>query len=164
MLIFSVLVDVALLKLVIVPELLKLTVPPVLFVMPAIVPDPLRFIVPVFVKFASAVLIAPEPETVTVPALASVVTELVPLMLSVPEDPFVNDPAPLRAVPTVSVPLFVLVPVTATFGIEDDPLSVFPVPLNVCTIAEGIKYTALVLFVKLPPIVTVEVPVIVLFQ
>ena len=159
MLIFSVLVDVALLKLVIVPELLKLTVPPVLFVMPAIVPDPLRFIVPVFVKFASAVLIAPEPETVTVPALASVVTELVPLMLSVPEDPFVNDPAPLRAVPTVSVPLFVLVPVTATFGIEDDPLNDFPAPLNVYNDADEVNFKEEILLLKSPLMLIAEVPV-----
>ena len=58
-LIFNTLVLVALLKLVIVPELVRLTVPPVLLVIPVIVPEPTKFIVPVFVKFANAVLIAP---------------------------------------------------------------------------------------------------------
>jgi hypothetical protein len=66
-LILSTLVEVALLKLVIVPELERLTIPPALLVIPVIVPDPPRLIMPVFVSLARAVLIAPLPVTSIVP-------------------------------------------------------------------------------------------------
>ena len=101
----SVLVAVALLKAVIEPELVRLTVPPALLVMPVIVPVPVRFNVPVLVKFASRVVIGPPSVLVKVPALASVLMEEVPPILSVPV--LVKPPAPERIVPTVRVPLLV---------------------------------------------------------
>ena len=111
--IFSVLVAVALLNDVIVPELVILKTPAALFVIPAIVPEPPRLIVPVFVKFASVVVNAPEPVTPIVPAFVRVATEQVPPILSVLAAVFDNAPVPARAVLTVIVPLLVsVVPVT----------------------------------------------------
>jgi len=52
-------------------------------VMPVIVPEPFRFRVSVLVKLARAVVMSPEPVMVIVPALAIVVIEQAPLMLSV---------------------------------------------------------------------------------
>ena len=122
-LIFKVLVALALLKLVIVPELDKFTIPAALFVIPAIVPDPLRLTVPVLVKFASAVLIAPEPDTLVVPELVNVVIEQVPPIFKVPVAAFVNPPVPARAVPTVNVLLLVnMKPVTVILGMLKIPI------------------------------------------
>ena len=149
-LIFSVLVVVALLKEVIVPELARLTMPPVLLVIPAIVPDPPRLRVPVLVKLASAVLMAPDPVIVIFPALLRVLIEQVPPRLSIPEAPSVKIPVPDSAVPIVRVPLLVYVPVTATFPIEVvvAPLKVWPAPLKVYPAVDTLKVVAL--FVKLP--------------
>ena len=63
----------------------------------------------------------------------SVVMVDVPPIFSVPVAPLVSPPAPVSAVPTVKVPLFVYVPVTATDGIENVPLTVLPAPLKVWT-------------------------------
>jgi len=97
--------DPALLKLAMVPELVRLTIPAALLVMPAILPEPPRFKVPLLVKLASTVLMTPVPVMVVVPELANVVNELVPPIVSVPV--FVKVPEPDNAVPTVSVPAFV---------------------------------------------------------
>lgn len=102
-----VLVAVALLKAAMEPELARFTVPPALLVMPVIVPVPLRLSVPVFVKFARAVVIGPPPVLVAVPALESVVIETVPPRFSVPDEPLVKAPPPDRVFPTVRVPLLV---------------------------------------------------------
>ena len=129
---FSVLVALLLLKAVMVPELFRFTIPAALLVMPVMVPDPLRFIVPVFVKFASAVLVAPAPVFVIVPALASVVIEIVPLEFSVPDAAFVKLPLPLNSVPTVNDPLFVTVTVViVVVGIDSVPLSACARVVNV---------------------------------
>ena len=112
-LILSVLVDVALLNEVIVPELLRFTMPPALLVMPAIVPDPPRLRMPVLVKLARTVEIAPPLVTVTVPALVRVPIEQVPPIFKLWLAVFVNIPVPASAVLAVMVPLFVSVtPVT----------------------------------------------------
>jgi hypothetical protein len=131
----SVLVAVALFRLVMVPELARFTRPLALFVMPAIVPDPFRLSVPVFVKLARAVEIAPAPVMVTVPELDKAVIELVPPMLSPPVALLVRVPAPESAVPTVNVPLFVRVPVTAMLPmtIAFVPPTDFASPESVCT-------------------------------
>jgi hypothetical protein len=123
-LILSVLVEVALLKLVIVPEVARLTMPPALLVIPAIVPDPPRLSVPVLVKLARAVVIAPVPVMAVVPELVRVAIEQVPPIFSVLEAAFVKPPpVPAKAVPTVKVPLLVKVtPVTVTLGIDSVPL------------------------------------------
>lgn len=152
-LIFRVLVAVALLNDAIVPELVRLTRPPVLFVMPAIVPDPFRLIVPVFVKFASTVEIAPAPVTPIVPALVTVAIEHAPPMFTVFVAAFVRVPVPANAVLAVNVPLFVSVtpvtvrlvpnvntallayaPVKVAVGIEIAfaPEMVFVAPLKLC--------------------------------
>ena len=106
-LIFRILVDVALLKFEIVPELTRFTVPPALLVMPVIAPVPLRLRFPVLVKLARAVLIAPAPLMDVVPALANVVIDEVPPIFRVLIASFVNVPVPDKAVLTVNVPLFV---------------------------------------------------------
>jgi len=132
-LILSVLVAVALLNAVIVPEFARLTIPAALFVMPAIVPELFRLIVPVLVKFARRVEIAPDPVTPIVPALASVVTEEVPPMFNVLPTLLVRVLDPASAVDTVKVPLFVVVPLMVRLGIATAlaPLIVLPVPVNV---------------------------------
>lgn len=147
-LIFNVLVAVALLKLVIVPEAVRLTIPLALFVIPVMALVPFRFTVPVLVKLASAVLMAPEPVIAVVPELASVETEQVPPRFKVLV--FVKEPAPESAVLTVSVPLLVIVPVTATLGITVvvAPLMVLGVPLKVCTPVFAVKVVAA--FARLP--------------
>ena len=99
--------EVALLKLVIVPEFSRLTIPAALLVIPAIVPEPPKLIVPVFVKLARTVLIAPDPVIPIVPAFVSVVILDVPPTFKVPVALFVNPPAPESAVLTVKVPLLV---------------------------------------------------------
>ena len=101
-LMLSVLVAVALLKEVIVPELLRLTMPAALLVMPAIVPVPPRLIVPVLVKLARAVVMLPEPVTKIIPALVRVAIEQAPLMLSVLFAKLVNPPVPDR-VPAILI-------------------------------------------------------------
>ena len=113
-LILNVLVDVALLKLVIVPELARLTMPPALLVIPAIVPDPWRFNVPVLIKFKRTVLIAPEPVIVAVPKFVSNVIEQVPPIFNVPVALLVRLLAPARADATVNIPLLVVVPLIVT--------------------------------------------------
>ena len=90
----SMLVAVALLKELIKPELKRLTVPPALLVMPTIVPVPLRFIVPVFVKLARAVLMGPGPVLVKVPALAKTLMDDSPPKLKAPAALLVNAPVP----------------------------------------------------------------------
>ena len=64
-------------------------------------------------------------------AAVSVVIEEVPPMFNVPV--FVNVLAPASAVDTVSVPLFVVVPLMVKLGIARvlAPLIVFPVPVKV---------------------------------
>lgn len=116
-LMFNVLVAVALLNDVIVPELFRLTTPPALLVMPAIVPEPLRLIVPVFVKLPSAVVVVPLPVRSIVPAFVSVVMEHDPLRFSVFVALLVKAFDPARAVETVKVVLFVVVPLMVRFGI-----------------------------------------------
>jgi hypothetical protein len=55
--------------------------------------------------------------------LASVVTEQVPPIFSVPVAAFVTPPIPPRAVATTKLPLFVSVtPVTATLGMDHVPV------------------------------------------
>jgi hypothetical protein len=121
-LILNVLVEVALIKLVIVPELMRFTIPPALFVIPVMVPDPLRFSVPVFVKLATAVVVVPVPVRYTVPVLVKVVIEQVPPMLRVPVAEFSIPPVPESPVPTVRSPLLVnVIPVTLILGIEIIP-------------------------------------------
>ena len=115
----SVLVEVALLKLVIVPEVARLTIPPALLVMPVIAPDPPRLIVPVLVKFASAVVILLVPLMAVVPAFVRVVIEQVPPMFNVYVAALLSVPVPDRdagrAVVVVIVPLLVSVtPVTTS--------------------------------------------------
>ena len=104
-LIFSVLVDVALLKAVIVPELDRLTIPAALLVIPAIVPLPPKLRVPVLVKLAVTVEIAPEPVTLIVPEFDNVVVETLPPVFRV--EALAKVPAPESAVPTVNIPLLV---------------------------------------------------------
>src|SRR5215207_4920970 len=147
---FSMLVAVALLKAVIVPELARFTVPPALLVIPVIVPVPLRFTVPVLVKFARAVEIWPAPVLVIVPALVSVVMEEVPPRLRVPIALLVMAPPPENAVPAVMVPLLVYTPAIVSLAIEVfvAPPKVMPVPENVwIAVSEVVKVLAL--FVKL---------------
>ena len=165
-LILSKLVAVALLRVPIFPELTRWIVPPVLFVIPVIVPDPPRLRVPVFTKFAAAVLIVPEPFIFVVPALVRVVMEQLPLIVSVvvPGDALVNAPTPKSAVETVSTLLLVAVtPVsTAKFATVIAALSVFtPLPekvrlLNVVAVAmvwlTPPKFTVLVPAVKFVPV------------
>ena len=55
----------------------------------------------------------------------------VPPMLSVELVPCVNVPTPVNAVPTVRVPLFVYVPVTATLDMDNVPEMVLAAPANV---------------------------------
>jgi len=130
-LMLSVLVEVALLKLVIVPEELKLTIPAALLVIPAMVPVPLRLIVPKLVRFARTVLMAPAPVMVAVPVFVNVVMELVPPRLSVPA--LVSPPVPESAVATVKVPLLVSVtPVITTVGNVTGPVNVCALVLKVC--------------------------------
>ena len=128
--ILRVLVAVALLNDVIVPELVRLTTPAALFVIPAIVPEPPRLIVPVFVKLARSVEIAPDPVTPIIPAFERAVTEQVPPMFSVFAALLVNVLEPASAVETVKVPLFEVVPLIVRLGIpiELDPPIVFAVP------------------------------------
>ena len=87
-LMFNVLVEVALLKLVTVLEPEWLTVPPALLVMPVMVFVLLILIVPVFVKLARAIVVVPAPDRLIVLALASV-------------------PAPDKVLVTANVPLLV---------------------------------------------------------
>ena len=75
--------------------------------MPVMVPEPLILIVPVLVKLARTVVVAPVPELLIIPALARVVTEHVPLRASVLPEAFVNEPAPDKAVVTERAPLLV---------------------------------------------------------
>ena len=152
-LMLSVLVAAALLNEVIMPELLRLTMPAALLVMPAIVPEPLKFRVPVLVNLASAVLMAPKPLMVIFPALERVVTKQVPPRLSVPVALLVKVPAPDKPVVTVSVLLLEIVPVIATLGIEIkvNPPIVLEAPLKVWVPVLALKVVAL--FVKFPAIV-----------
>ena len=106
-LMLSTLVAVALLNAVMVPELARITTPPALLVIPVRVPVPLRWIVPVLVKFARGVEIGPAPVLFKVPALSSALIEALPLRLSVPVALLVNLPVPSRVDPIVSVPLLV---------------------------------------------------------
>ena len=132
-LMLSVLVDVLFVNAVIVPELAKLTIPPALLVMPVIAPDPLRFIVPVFVKFARTVVVEPLPVRSIVPKFARVVMEQAPLRFSVFDALLVKVLDPARVPETVNVVLFVVVPLIVRFGI-DTPLVPFielPALLNV---------------------------------
>jgi hypothetical protein len=140
-LILSVLVEVALLKLVIVPEELKLTIPPVLFVIPAIVPDPCKLIVPVFVKLARAVEILAPLVIVIVPELVRVFIEVaVAGLLTFNMEALESVPDPARAVETDNVPLFVnVIPVTVTLGIDIVPERAWPLVLNVCTPVLAVK-------------------------
>ena len=85
--------------------------PPALFVIPASVPEPVIFIVPVFVKLATAVVVVPAAERLIIPALVRVVIAHepapAPLKLSVPVPLLVNPPVPDSAVAAVIVPLLV---------------------------------------------------------
>ena len=148
-LILRVLVAVALLSVVIVPEFSRFTVPPALLVIPATVPVPLRLRVPVFVKFAKAVEIGPAPVLVIVPALARVLMETLPPMLSVPPALFVSEPVPVRLIPIVRIPLFVRVPSMLTLAMDVFvvPLMVLPVLPNECVELSDVT-NAVALFVR----------------
>jgi len=118
-LMLSVLVAAALLNEVIMPELLRLTMPAALFVIPAIVPVPFKLMIPVLVKLARMVEIAPPLVLVmvAVPAFVSVVMEQVPPIFKVRVALLVSPPVPVSAVATVKLPLLVSVtPVTVTLG------------------------------------------------
>ena len=158
-LIFSVLVAVALLKAVIVPELARFTTPLALLVIPVIVPVPLRLIIPVFVRLTRAVVIVPTPDFVIIPALARVVVDKVPPQFKLPR--FVKAPAPDNAVFMVTVePRTILrVPVITTLGITVAvaPLIVVVVPENVCNPVLAVKVVALL--VKLPKKAIAAIPV-----
>jgi hypothetical protein len=135
---FSVLGLPALVKAVIVPELVRLTTPLALFVMPVIAPEPLRFSVSALMNLASAVVMV-VPVKLTVPLFvnppAVVPMEHVPPRVSLQVFEFVNDPlAPASAVPIVNAPLlFVYEPETVTLGIEIAvvPPIVFVAPASV---------------------------------
>ena len=147
----STLVAVALLNAVMAPELARFTIPPALLVIPEMVPVPLRFSVPVLVKFAREVEMGPAPVFVVVPALASVVIETIPPRFSVPPAPLVNVPVPERVFPTVRVPLLVWVPaiVTLAMAVIVEPVITLPDPPNVWMDVSDVT-NVLALFVKLP--------------
>lgn len=104
-LILSVLVAVALSKSVTVLEPEWFTIPAALLVIPVIAPEPLMFNVPVFVRLANAVVIVPEPSWPIYPELASVVTEIDPVLLNVPA--LANIPNPASDELIAKVPLLV---------------------------------------------------------
>jgi hypothetical protein len=145
-----------------VPELVRFTVPPVLLVIPAKVPEPFRFMVPVFDNPANNVVKFPDPETFTVPELLNP-----PDVLPMEQEPpifrmlaFVKVPvAPASAVLTVNVPLFVYVPDTVTDAMEVvvAPLKILVAPLKVCTPLLAVNDDALL--VKLPAIENAAIPV-----
>lgn len=89
-----------------------------------------------FIKFAVAVVIAPEPVTVIDPELFKLVIEEVvpPLITTAALEEFVSVPDPVKLVVTLRVQLLVYVPETAVFGIVivEEPLIVFVAPLKVC--------------------------------
>jgi hypothetical protein len=122
--------------------------PPALFVRPVIAPEPLIFIVPVFVKLARAVVVVPAPERLIIPLLVRVVTEQVPLRAIVPVAAFVNMPVPAKAVAIVNELLLVRVtaaPVTVTLGIVNVPISAWLLVLNVCMPVLAVKVPLLVI-------------------
>ena len=86
----------------------------------------------------------------------SIVMVEVPPIFRMLVAPCVNVPAPVNAVVTVNVLLFVNVPVTATFGIEVvvAPLSIFEAPVKVWVPVPLVNEVAL--FVKLPCILKVQ--------
>ena len=106
-LIFSVLVAVALLKLVMVLEPEWFTVPPVLLVIPVIVPEPLILIVPVFVTFANAVVLVAFPLIAKVAAFVLVVIEHEPPVIFTVPEVFDKVPLPVNEVAEFIVPVFV---------------------------------------------------------
>lgn len=156
-----VLVAVALLNDVIVPELVRLTIPPALFVMPVIEPEPLRLIVPVFVKLASAVVVVPLPVRSSVPALARVVMEHAPLRFSVFDALLVKELDPARVPETVNVVLLVVVPLMVRFGIDTPfvPFIELPVLLKVWTPVFAVKVPSFWRLCEVPVKLTAPVPV-----
>ena len=112
-LILSVLVAVALLKLVIVPEPEWFTIPAALLVMPVIVPEPLRLIVPVFVKFGNDVVLVAVPLIANVPEFVLVVIEDDPPVIFTVPVVFAKVPVPVKEVAEFIVPVLVsITPVT----------------------------------------------------
>jgi len=107
-LILSILAEPALLKLVIVPELVRLTIPLALLVMLVMAPAPPRFKLSVLISE----FIEQEPPMFNVPA-------------------FVSFPVPANAVPTLSVPLLVTVTEAVRFSMDNVPVKDWLLVLNV---------------------------------
>jgi len=109
-LILRVLVEAELLKLVIVLEPEWLTIPPVPLVIPAITPDPLILIVPVFVKLDTIVVQVAEPLIANIPPLVIVEIEQVPAAIFTVPEVFDIVPVPVKEVEEFIVPVLVSVP------------------------------------------------------
>jgi len=107
-LILSILAEPALLKLVIVPELVRLTIPLALLVMLVMAPAPPRFKLSVLISE----FIEQEPPMFNVPA-------------------FVSFPVPANVVPTLSVPLLVTVTEAVRFSMDNVPVKDWLLVLNV---------------------------------
>jgi len=128
-LMFNVLVDVALLNEVMVPDAVILTIPPALFVIPVTVKVPFKFNVSVLVKLANTVVTDPDPVIFVVPALEYVPIEHAAPILTEHKLLLLNPPVPASAVPTVKFPLFVkVIVVTVILGM----LILFP--LKACAL------------------------------
>jgi hypothetical protein len=162
-LILSVLVEVALLKLVIVLDPEWFTIPPALLVIPVIVPEPLILIVPVFVKFANAVVVVPTADLFIIPAFSRVVIAHepapAPLKYNVPLELFVNLPVPAKTDETVKFPLLVRVtPVTVTL------VKLYnPVPPRFCAFVVKVAPPAekvFTLLLVIPPLKTTRLTVV----
>lgn len=140
------LVAVALSKAVMVPELAKFTIPAALLVIPVIAPEPPKLRVPVFVKLAVAVEVAPEPVMFIVPELSNVLTEIVPLLLNVPA--LTKIPAPPSDELIAKVPLLVnsvadevlLTEIVAVPLVNVFPLATATVPAPVGAIVKAIVF------------------------
>ena len=156
-LILSVLVAVALLKAVIVPELARVTIPTALLVIPVIAPEPLKFNVPVFVRLATAVVIVPVPEWLIVPELASVLTEIAPVLVNVPV--LTKLPAPESDELIAKVPLLVnsvadevsLTEIVAVPLVKVFPLAIATVPAPVGATVKNIVFVNPVLSMVADP-------------
>lgn len=97
-----------------------MTIPAALLVIPVIVPEPVMLTVPVLVKLPAPVVVVPVPERSTVPALARVAIEQLPLKFNVAAAAFVSPPVPAK------VPLGVIVPVLV--NVTPTPVTVKVVP------------------------------------
>ena len=108
-LIFSVLVLVALLNDVMILEPEWLTMPPALFVIAKIVPEPLMLMVPVLVKLRSTVADVAALLKAKVPALVLVAIEHPPPVIFTVPEVFDKMPDPVIEVAELIVPVFVRV-------------------------------------------------------